>query len=66
MSKKVSKINILTTLMFLLCSILLNSCVNITDCRLSPDYERIAESMEENKSDLRQTELKSALFSCSF
>jgi len=43
------------------------SCsAKVENCRISPDYENIGESAQENQENLSKTEWKSALMSCNF
>jgi len=52
----------------LLCSLfVLVSCVkNVKDCKIVPDYEKIAESASENAENLMETELRNAQIACKY
>jgi len=39
---------------------------SVKNCKLSPDYERIAESVVENSQNITETEYKSGKMTCDF
>ena len=47
--------------------ILASGCSKIVkNCKISPDYERIGESVVENSQNISETEYKAAKMSCGF
>tara|TARA_B100000902_G_scaffold326277_1_gene321322 strand:+ start:601 stop:792 length:192 start_codon:yes stop_codon:yes gene_type:complete len=63
MLKKSVKITI-----FITCSlfVLISCSGKVKNCKLSPDYKKIAESASENANNLAETNLQSAIASCNF
>jgi outer membrane murein-binding lipoprotein Lpp len=46
---------------------LVSGCSNpVKNCKISPDYERIGESVVENSQNLTEAELKAAKMRCNF
>ncbi len=53
---------------FAICSlfVLVSCSKTVENCKISPDYDKIGESVLENRENVSESEWKSAEMSCSF